>query len=228
MCLVEIPAKYKTVTKRVVKTPATTKTVEIPAEYAVQKVRKLVAPATEKRTVIPAEYTDVTRTVPVSSSSVQWFANGDSAAAGKATGRQICLKAIAPEYKTVSKRVIKTPPSVKKVEIPAEYKTVKVRKLVTPPQEKRIAVPETKQTVTKRLKTSEERLEWRAVLCETNMTPGLITKIQRALQGAGFNPGGIDGNVGQGTLRAAEQYQTAKGLSRGGLTHETLKSLGVY
>lgn len=230
MCLVEIPAEYKTVEKRVVKTPAGTKVEEIPAEYATEKVRKLVAPASEKRTKVPAQYTEVDRTTQVSGARTVWAADGagpSDAEGAKTTGRMICLKQNPAEFKEVKKRVIKSPPSVQKVEVPAEYKKVKVRKLVSPAQEKRIAVPEEKQKVSKRVKLSDDKLEWRQVLCETNMSRDLITRIQRALLQAGHNPGPIDGNVGQATLRAAEKYQVEKGLPRGGLTMATLKALGV-
>jgi len=81
--------------------------------------------------------------------------------------------------------VLSAPPSVQKVEVPAEYKKVKVRKLVAPAQEKRIAVPEEKQTVSKRVKLSDEKLEWRQVLCETNMSRDLITRVQRSGNSAG-------------------------------------------
>ncbi len=47
MCLVEIPAKYKTVKKQVVKSAATIKEVEIAALYQTVKVRKLISPEKE-------------------------------------------------------------------------------------------------------------------------------------------------------------------------------------
>ena len=50
MCLVEIPAVYNTITKKVVKSPATIKVIEIPAVYETVKLRKLVSPAKETRT----------------------------------------------------------------------------------------------------------------------------------------------------------------------------------
>jgi len=43
MCLVEVPPVFKTVTKRVLKTPASTRATEIPAKYETIRVRKLVA-----------------------------------------------------------------------------------------------------------------------------------------------------------------------------------------
>ncbi len=70
-------------------------------------------------------------------------------------------------------------------------------------------------------------MEWRKVLCETNMTAKIVTSIQRALKREGYSPGPIDGVVGQGTLNAVEKYQLKNSLDRGGLTYETLKALKV-
>ncbi len=226
MCLVEVPAKYKIVKKRVLKTPATTKKIAIPAKYTMQKVRKLVTPASEKVIEIPAEYETVTKRVKVSDGKTTWVARG-AVSEGKATGRVLCMAEIPAKYKTIEKRVVKTPASVKKVEIPAVYQTQKVRKLVSPPQEKRIKIPAEKQTVSKRVRVSGPKLEWRSVLCETNMTEATNLKIQRALKNAGFNPGPIDGVIGRQTLIAVDQFQRKKGLPTGGLTLRTLKELGV-
>ena len=56
MCLVEIPAEYRNVSKRVLKTPATTKEVEIPAVYKTVK-RTVMVSAPKTRTIkIPAKY----------------------------------------------------------------------------------------------------------------------------------------------------------------------------
>ena len=72
MCLVEVPAEYKTVTTRVVKTPATTRLVQVPAEYKTIKVQKLVSPRQEKRIPIPAEYQTVQRTVLKTPGHMAW------------------------------------------------------------------------------------------------------------------------------------------------------------
>jgi len=102
-----------------------------------------------------------------------------------------------------------------------------VRQLASPPQEKRTVTPASYQTVTKSELATEGRMEWRSILCETNTTPTVVSDIQRALGRAGFNPGPIDGVIGRRTLAAVKAYQQAKGLSQGGLTQETLKSLGI-
>ncbi|MCZ6801695.1 MAG: hypothetical protein O7F12_14540 [Nitrospirae bacterium] len=72
MCLIEVPAEYKTVTTRVVKTPATTRLVKVPAEYKTFKVQKLVKPRQEKRFPIAAEYQTVQRTVLQSPGRMVW------------------------------------------------------------------------------------------------------------------------------------------------------------
>jgi hypothetical protein len=228
MCLVEVPAKYKTVSKRIIKTKATTKVVEIPAEYSTVSVRKLLVAPQEVRTKIPEEFTSVDKTVKTSDEKFSWHSDKTKTAPGSTlTGNKICLKEIPAKFKTLSKRIVKSPATTKTIKIPAEYKFVKVRKLVTPPQENRISIPAKYQTVTKRIKTGEERLEWKRVLCQTNMTKEVILGIQNALMKRGFNPGPIDGKIGSGTLRAVDAYQQKNSMERGGLTLDTIKSLGV-
>lgn len=95
MCLVEVPAVYKTVSKRVeVEPPRTVKKVipaqyktvkrrvmveppkvvkkAIPAQYKVVKVQKLVQAAQEKRIEIPAEYQTVTERTLVKEAYLEW------------------------------------------------------------------------------------------------------------------------------------------------------------
>ena len=72
LCVAEIPARTKVVTRRVEKTPATSRREEIPAAYKTVKVRKLVAPASERRIDIPAEYQTVTRRKLVRDGQMEW------------------------------------------------------------------------------------------------------------------------------------------------------------
>jgi len=227
MCLVEIPAKYKTVKRKVIKTAATTKEVEIPAEYAVQRVSKLVKPAQERRIKVEPTYKTLSKRVQAAEEKFFWHPDWEDKPAGKRTGNTICLRETAAKMATVKQRKVKTPAGIKEVEIPAKYKMVKVRKLVSAPTQKRIEIPAAIETVAKKVKVAEERREWRSVLCETNMTPAILTELQKALQAAGFDPGPIDGSIGAQTMRAVDDYQRAKGLERGGLTLSTLESLGV-
>ncbi len=92
---------------------------------------------------------------------------------------------------------------------------------------RKIVIPAEYQTVTKQQKISEGELEWREVLCETNTTPDVISKLQSALISRGYNSGPVDGAYGPITERAVKKYQKDKGLGTGGITYETLKHLGL-
>ena len=72
MCLVEIPAEYKTIKKKVVNKAAYTKTVEVPAVYKTVKVTETVKEATENRQVIPAKYDTVTNRAKVKDEYLEW------------------------------------------------------------------------------------------------------------------------------------------------------------
>jgi len=69
-----IPAEYKTVKRTVLKTPPTTKEVEIPAEYGTVKIQKLVTPAQTKEIPIPAEYQTVEKRQKITEEQLMWSA----------------------------------------------------------------------------------------------------------------------------------------------------------
>jgi len=228
MCLVEIPARYETLTKTVLDKPASSKTVEVPAVYKTIKVRRVVKPATENREEIAPEYTTITAKTKVADAGFFWLKKGETANNGaRASGQEVCLVEQKAEFRTIKKTVVKTPATTKVIEVPAEYETVSVSRLLTPATDRRILVPARTKTVTRQVQIEPSRLEWRQILCETNTTPKLITSIQRALKREGFDPGPIDGVIGQGTLDALEEFQMKNNLDRGGLTYESLKALKV-
>jgi hypothetical protein len=69
---IEIPAEYTTVRKTILKAPATTREIEVPAEYRTVMVRKMVAPERETAIDIPAEWETVTRQVLKSPADTEW------------------------------------------------------------------------------------------------------------------------------------------------------------
>jgi len=229
MCLIEVPATYKIVRKNMVATPATTRKVEILAEYTTVKVRELVEDATASASDVPAKYKTVKVNKKIADASFVWHeVHNREHPANTRTGHKICLTEKPAKYKDVTRRVVKTPATTRKVEIPAKYETIKVRKLVADAQEKRITIPAKYETVTTRELAAEGHMEWRSILCKTNMTAGRITQIQQALKQAGYNPGSIDGVVGHETMSAVNAFQKDKGLPLDKyLNLATLKALGV-
>ena len=71
LCLVQIPAEYREVSKRVQVSPATTQEVEVPAQYRTVKKRVVATPATTREVTVPAHYHNITKTVEASPASVQ-------------------------------------------------------------------------------------------------------------------------------------------------------------
>ena len=137
------------------------------------------------------------------------------------------MKGVAAKKKVVKKLVVDTPATVKEIAIPAVYKTIKVKKVATEAEERRTKIAAVYNTVDKRVRISKERLEWRRILCQTNMNADVNKRIQQALKDAGVYNGPVDGSIGGGTLKAVEKYQREKGLPTGGLTIQVLEKLGV-
>ena len=223
-----VPERYQTIQDRVLTQQASEKIETIPAKYETVEQKVVVKEASRSFEEVPAEYGWVEEKVLVEAARSEWKkGRGIIEKVDNATGEIMCLVDIPAKYETVKRRIVTKPASVRVVEIPAEYDTIKVTKMVSPPQEKRTPIPEEYGTVTRREKVADSCLEWRRVLCETNMSPELVTKVQQALSKAGYNPGPIDGTYGSQTSAAVASYQKVKGLAEGELTYETIESLGV-
>ncbi|MGI9533573.1 MAG: peptidoglycan-binding domain-containing protein [Thermodesulfobacteriota bacterium] len=223
-----VPAKFEWVEEKVLVKPAYVVLEDVPAEYGTSEEKVLVKPAQTvwKKGRGPIEKID--------GSTGEILCLIEEPAVYKTVSKKVLKtpakvvkKEVPAEYKVVKKKIVKTPPSTQKVEIPAEYTTIKVRKQVQPATEKRIPIPEEKQTITKTKKVADGKLEWKPILCETNMTVAVVKKIQVALTDAGFYNGPIDGVIGGGTIAGLRSYQSQKGLATGGITIESLNKLGV-
>ena len=247
-----IPAQYKTVTERVTLKEASQRLETFPAEYSMVEERVLVEPAKKQIIDVLPVYETVSEEILVKPAHIAWKkGTGPIQRIDESTGEIMCLIEVPAEYKTVTKRMLKTPARTKTVEIPAEYKTVKrrvmskppttkvveipaeygtidVTMLVKPARENRIAIPAEYKTVTKQQVIEKSHMEWRPILCETNMTRSRISDIQAALKQEGFNPGPIDGVIGSGTMTAVNDFQEKKGLLVSKyITLDTLKALKV-
>lgn len=68
----EIPAKYKTISKRMVDKPASTRTIVVPAEYKTIRINKLITNAQQNETTLPAEFATVSQRVKTSDAYLEW------------------------------------------------------------------------------------------------------------------------------------------------------------
>ncbi|WP_202904708.1 peptidoglycan-binding domain-containing protein [Marinagarivorans algicola] len=208
MCLVEVPATYKTIQRQVLVSPAKTETITIPAEYKIVKVQELVNKAQEVRQEIPAKYTTVTVNETLGEDKFVWHEVHDNTMSKESrTGNNICLLETPAKYKTVTKKVLVSPARTETVAIPAVYETQKVRKLVKDAKQYSTVIPAKYETVTYRELAQKGFMDWRTILCETNMTSGLITELQSTLNSKGYDAGTVDGVIGAQTMKAVNRYQ---------------------
>ncbi len=253
------PARYETVVEPVLVKEASTRLEVIPAVYETVTERVLVKPASKKIIEVPAEYKTVTERVLDKAAHTAWKKGPAASQASNVlsesvsdTGEIMCLVEVPATYKTVQKRVLVSPARTDEVDIPAEYKAVEKRvvvkpattkevvvpaqyadvqvtKLVAPAQERRIAVPAEFDTVTRTAKASEEKMEWRQVVCEVNMTRDKVMALQKSLADKGYYKASLDGIIGNQTLAAARRYALDKNLPAGSnyVPIEVVKSLGL-
>ena len=217
-CLVETPAQYRTVERRVNVgceggdgTPNSNCTVteEVPAKMGTRQKRMVKTPATTREEEVPAEYTTITKTVVKT----------------PATTRE---EVIPAEYKTITRRVVKTPATTRTETIPAEYESVTRRVVKTPATTRTIDMPAEFTTVTRRqLVRKGGFTEWREIVCSSDVTSQMVRDVQDALRAKGYDPGPTDNVMGSRTRNALVKYQRENNLPVGQLDYETLRSLGV-
>lgn len=248
-----IPAVYGTEKKTVLAKEAVDVISVIPAVYGWSSEKVLVSPAISEIRRVPAVYGSESSKVLVKPAHSVWKkGTGPITKVDSSTGEIMCLVEVPASYRTITKRVLKTPETTKSVVVkpavyktvktrvvkekartvtktmPAVYKTVTVRTLVKEATTTSVAVPPVYETIKKTAKVKDGYSKWAPVLCKTNVTGDIIRQIQSALNDKKYQAGPVDGVYGAKTTRAVRKFQADKGLSGNGqLTLEVVDSLGV-
>ena len=259
-----IPAQYETTTERVLVREESKRLEVIPARYENVTERVLIKEASSRLETVPAQYETVTERVLVHPARTVWKtstgriygaavrdADGNLITRMNNSGEVLCLVEEPAEYRTITKRVLKTPATTREVEIPAQYQTITKRVMAQPPTTREVVIPAEYRTITKRvLKTpattreveipaqyetvtereqvSEASMAWVPVLCDVNVTNAKLREIQNALKRAGHYRGPIDGIYGSQTASAITAFQRSENLGQGhGLTLQTLEALDI-
>ncbi|MEE9374719.1 MAG: peptidoglycan-binding domain-containing protein [Rhizobiaceae bacterium] len=246
------PAVYKTVQKQILLQEESYELLPVPPTYETVTETVLVQPEQIVKSVIPATFKNTAKKIMISPARVEWKAGrGAYEKVDSATGEIMCRveipavfktieqrvvdqpaqtkeDVIPAKYATVERRVMKVPPTTKKRIIPAKYRTVTIKELVTPEAFEVVETPPRFATIQKKKLVTAEVVNWRQILCETNTTPGVVKRIQRALISAGYKLGfEPDGEIGPGTQSIIRRFQQDNGLPTGGLTLSTFQRLGV-
>jgi len=181
----------------------------------------LVKEASKKLIPVPATYKKVSEKVLVTPAEKVW-----TTGATKKSGRVNASTLAGAVANGLNLGDAKIGNCYAEYHIPAQYKT-ETQQVLKSEASQKIEIPAKTQVVSREIKVTEESMQWRPILCETNMNSTLITDIQRALKKSGYNPGPIDGVIGHATMVAVDSFQLKNGLPRGGLTLRTLEKLGI-
>lgn len=248
-----VPAEYQTVKEKCLVKEASQKVEVVPAAWETVQEKVLVRPAYRRAIEIPALYDTVTETVLVRAGYSTWKPGKETSIQkiDEKTGEIYCLVEVPAEYKTESRKVLRTPASVRYEDVDAEYTTVtkqvlksaettrvtdipaeyvekEVVKMVRAPQVKRIPVPAEYTEIDGKVLAATGSEEWHQILCADNATPAKVSEIQRALQAAGFNTGSVSGVLDSMTMDAVAAFQKARSLAVDGfLNMDTVKALGI-
>ncbi|SFV68169.1 reverse transcriptase [hydrothermal vent metagenome] len=231
VCLIEVPVKYKELTKRVVLEPAVEKRVAVTPKYKTLKVEERISPASEQRIAIPARYKRITKQEKVSEEKHFWSDEFSKNASTRLRSEcnKICLTQTPAKYRKVAQQVVVTPASSKKIIIPKKYKTVRVKKIYQKASFKKVVIPAEYVTVITERERTKGYSKWMPMVCESNMTPKIIKKVQQALKSEGFYQGEVDGVWDIESKSSARAYQKSKGLGiTSKLSIETMMALGIF
>lgn len=246
------PPRYENVTEQYVVQEAYERVEVIPAQFrTVTEQVEVAAPSSQYVASEPVYETITERVLETPARSVWKPGRGPVERIDNATGEIMCLVEEPAVYRNVTRRVLKAPAEAREVPVPGQYQLVSrrvlerpaevrrvvvpeqigtrtVRRMVQPGGVQRIAIPAQMAKTTVRELVQPASLEWRSVLCETNMTPETIRRVQAALAREGYNPGPMDGRLNRSTLAALNQYQRARKLPEDQyLNLQTMRSLGV-
>ena len=248
-----VPARYEKVKEPVIVKPATKEYRTIPAQYDTVTERVLVRPAYVRTDTIPAMY-DIIEEKQLVKGAYKTWKKGTMTNIQRVdpqSGDIMCLVDVPAEYKTVTRRelrvkeqttstqvpaeyvdvkktVLKTPERVEEVDIPAVSEMREYDKLVEPAKQVKVPVDAQYADVPMQQLAQPGCYAWRQILCDNNMTQATITKLQLALQKAGYYQGQPTGKFDDATMAAVNGYERANNLPIDGyLNIETAKSLGI-
>lgn len=245
------PAVFKDVEKKILVRPESKRYEVIPAKFEKKTVDVVKTPDFKRLSFAEAVFKPSKEKIQTKAATAVWK-KGDGTPNGVSNmiSQVWCLVREAAEYHEYTRQNVATraklsthdvdaemdhiptmvmvrPAKVKEIVEPAEYKTVKVRELVTPAVSKEIAIPAEYKMVKRQVLVQQEQVVWERVLCDTNLTPEVIRKIQTALKAKKYDCGKVKGKLTSETKNAISKYQQDHKLSKGAITYEFLDHLKI-
>ena len=223
-----VPATFKQVTEQIMVKPETQRSVVVPAVY---EAREAVLTVEEAKTVLE----------PCQAAGTRYGNSGAMAfCATEIPAREEIVQVnvlVEPEttrvitepavYETVSRWVVDQPARVVEVDTAPQLATVPVVETVSPEKVLERTEPAVIRTMNITKYQGEPQIALRRAVCDSDLHPALISRLQSALSSKGYSLGNIDSHLGQRTIAALSDYQADNGLAIGAVTYESLELLGV-
>jgi hypothetical protein len=250
-----IPEVSRKVQESIIVSPPVIREVVIPARYETQTRRIEISPKRQEWVVkstglSPKVYLDSSGNPISGCETPAQLKSNKACIAFIPTDNIYMLKQIDAVYKTVSEKVLVAPEKRETVTIPAKTKTVTRIIIDQPKRTEVIKIPAVTRMESREVIISPERSEtvtipavyrdrvsvrkvasgnpvWRPIVCDRDLTPYLIRRVQLALTIYGYNSKDYDGRFTEDTRSALKRYQIDKNIPNGQLTLETLDLLGI-
>ncbi len=121
---------------------------------------------------------------------------------------------VPARYETITKRVVADPGGVEQVEIPAEYRNITVQDVIDPGGAYQTSVPAKYGEVSSKVAVSDERYEWRQVVCKPGS--GSVSHGSGYTGSSGYSSGTTSYHSGSGTTSYHSGSTGTYGHSSGG------------
>ncbi|MBJ7551474.1 peptidoglycan-binding domain-containing protein [Marinomonas ostreistagni] len=217
------PATYKRVTEQVLVRPETTRFVKVPAVYEERQKRVVVE---EARTVIEqcssfgGAAAFCAKEIPAKE---QWVK-----VQVLVQPEQSKVEVVPAKYETVTKWVVDQPARVVEVSLAPKLEEVPVDEVVKPASANPRQVPAQTRQMQLKSYSGKPKMVMRRAVCNDDLSSNLILSLQQRLSDIGYQPGPVDGMLGEKTIQALQVFQGENGLAVGAITFESLDSLGIH
>jgi len=143
-----IPAKYEWVEERILTKESTETLTVVPAVYRWVEERVMVEPASTRLVPVPAQYESVSERVLDRPEQTVWKkGRGPIEKIDNTTGEILCLVIEPATYKSINRTIVKTPASTRSVDVPAVFKTVRKQVVDRPAEVRKSTVPAAYSTI---------------------------------------------------------------------------------
>jgi len=143
-----IPAKYEWIEETIVVQAASERLEIVPARYETRTETIVIEPARQELRTIPAVYETRSERIKVRDAYTTWKkGTGPLQRIDSATGEIMCLVEVPAEYRTVTRQVVKTAARTEKIKIPGKTKTIQRQVLVQKATTRVIKIPGKTETI---------------------------------------------------------------------------------